>query len=524
MSDTIKLLVIDDNEDDRLLYSRTLQKIGGFAITETSDGEEGLRLVAKQQPDCVLLDYSMPGRNGIEVLKCIRSQNPFVPVVMMTGQGSETLAVTAMQEGAQNYIAKAAITPQTLQHAVRSAIENCAMQKRIHEQRTSLEIFTRALAHDLKEPVGTIRSFIDLIIHQDQLTGKTKEYLDYIQQAADRMLKLIDTVYFYTRLDDAEHQAALELCDAGKVWEDVQQNLSELIQKSQAAITTDPLPRVHVNPTHLMLVLQNLLGNAIHHCEKTPQIHLSAALVKNQWVFRLEDNGPGIEPRHAERIFEPFARLARHKSNGLGLGLAICKKIIQTQGGKIWFESAPETGAAFLFTLPATPQLPADAEPPVKEFTHISTPAANGHSLANILLVEDNKADVELARIYLIEEPQMNCNLLVANDGYEALSLLKDEARQVKPVDLILLDINMPRMNGFELLEKMRQEQYLSNIPVIMCTTSNYDKDIQKAKSLGAIAYMTKPARIDKFESAVSNIASLHLAREKRGFSLVRTP
>ncbi|MGD9650487.1 MAG: response regulator, partial [Dongiaceae bacterium] len=95
---------------------------------------------------------------------------------------------------------------------------------------------------------------------------------------------------------------------------------------------------------------------------------------------------------------------------------------------------------------------------------------------------------------------------------------------QVKPVDLILLDINMPRMNGFELLEKMRQEQYLSNIPVIMCTTSNYDKDIQKAKSLGAIAYMTKPARIDKFESAVSNIASLHLAREKRGFSLVRTP
>ena len=100
----------------------------------------------------MLLDYSLPGRNGVEVLKRIRAKHPFVPVVMLTGQGNENVAVTAMQEGAQNYIAKSAITPESLEHVIRMAIEHCTMEKRIHEQRGSLEIFTRALAHDLKEP------------------------------------------------------------------------------------------------------------------------------------------------------------------------------------------------------------------------------------------------------------------------------------------------------------------------------------------------------------------------------------
>ena len=133
----------------------------------------GWRILDKEQPSCVLLDYSLPGRNGVEVLKRIRSRHPFLPVVMLTGQGNENVAVAAMQHGAQNYISKSSITLETLEHVVRMATQHCMMQKRIHEQRTSLEVFTRALAHDLKEPVRTIRSFADLIAQTEQFLRKT---------------------------------------------------------------------------------------------------------------------------------------------------------------------------------------------------------------------------------------------------------------------------------------------------------------------------------------------------------------
>ena len=101
----------------------------------------------------MLLDYSLPGRNGVEILKRIRVKHPLVPVVMLTGQGNEKVAVAAMQEGAQNYISKATIDPETLAHVIQVAILHCRMQSRIAEQRGSLEVFAHALAHDLKEPV-----------------------------------------------------------------------------------------------------------------------------------------------------------------------------------------------------------------------------------------------------------------------------------------------------------------------------------------------------------------------------------
>ncbi len=147
MSEPAKILVIDDSEDDRLLYRRCLQKSVGasYAVSKTSNGEDGLARIEQEPIACVLLDYSLPGRNGVEILKRIRAKHSFVPVVMLTGQGNEKVAVAAMQEGAQNYISKATIAPDTLEHVIQVAIQHCAMQKRIYEQRESLEIFARAL-------------------------------------------------------------------------------------------------------------------------------------------------------------------------------------------------------------------------------------------------------------------------------------------------------------------------------------------------------------------------------------------
>jgi len=526
MNEPMKILIIDDSEDDRLLYRRALRKStdATYGIAEASNGEEGLECIQEEYPACVLLDYSLPGRNGIEVLKRIRSQHPFVPVVMLTGQGNERVAVTAMQQGAQNYIAKSAITPETLEHAIRMAVEHCMMQKRIHEQRTSLEVFTRALAHDLNEPVRTIRSFIDLLARFDSFPEKAKSYFQHIRSATNRMRMLIDTVFLYTRLDDPG-QMPREICNMATVLKEAEANLNQLMREHGTVVTCDSLPDVYISQTQFMQVMQNLLSNAIQHSEKAVTVHVSASAQADHWVFRVADNGPGIDPAYFQKIFEPFKRMAQHEEQGAGLGLAICKKIVESHGGKIWCESQPGAGATFLFTLPRT--LPVTADAPLVEASVSHTPSAsagqnNNRPLANILLVDDSKAFIEITQFELMERAQLQCNFFVARNGEEALARLHDKTQEKGPIDLVLLDINMPEMDGFEVLERMRAEDNLRKVSVVMCTGSTYDKDIERAKNLGASGYVTKPIEFDKLRSAIDETANVQFCREENGYALRR--
>jgi len=525
MTESIKILVIDDSEDDRLLYNRVLQKSAGvhYIVSEARDGEEGLNHIQAEQPACVLLDYSLPGRNGIEVLKHIRNKYPFIPIVMLTGQGNENVAVAAMQYGAQNYISKTSITPETLDHAIHMAVEHCVLQKRIHEQRTSLEVFTRALAHDLKEPVRTIRSFVDLIGQFDaSFPDKAKTYFQHIQNAADRMHMLIDTVFYYTRLDDPG-QVAKEACDMGVVLKEVEENLAKLIQEHKAVITNDPLPEVYVNHMQLMQMLQNLISNAVHHSDKAVIIHVTASPQADHWLFKVSDNGPGIEEAYLQKIFDPFKRMTHHEVQGAGLGLATCRKIVEAHGGKIWCESKPGAGAVFFFTLPIALPQPEEAHPPVATPHVVHNGVCNGvcngnKQLANLLLVDDSKAFIDITQIELMEISQVQCNFFVAHNGEEALDRLHDKA----PIDLMLLDINMPEMDGFELLERMRADKAFQNIPVVMCTGSIYDKDMERAKELGAVGYLTKPIEFAKLKPVIEQTAAVQLCQEGKGYSLFR--
>ncbi len=522
MADAASVLVIDDNEDDRLLYRRVLQKSteGRYNVSEADDGETGLKLIESAPPDCVLLDYSLPGRNGIEVLKRLRSQHPFIPVVMLTGQGNEAVAVAAIHEGAQNYIAKSTITADNLPRVIEMAIEHCMLEKRIHEQRTSLEVFTRALAHDLKEPVRTVRSFVEMIAEYEKFSEKTARYFEHIQNAADRMHMLIDTVYYYTRLNDPA-QMVRERCDTATVLQEVKENADHLIRQRQATVTHDALPEVYVNRTQLTQLLQNLVCNAIHHSEKPVTIRVSAEEQKDMYLFRVADNGPGIDSAYLQKIFEPFKRLSHNETQGAGLGLAICKKIVEFYNGKIWCESTPGSGTTFVFTLPKT-----SPETASEDAWAQASPAKpvhlNGTPLANVLLVDDSKADIEMTQFRLFERGHLHCNLAVASNGEEALAMLRARAKENGPIDLVLLDINMPEMDGFELLEKMRADKALQDVVVVMCTGSIYDKDMARARALGAAGYLTKPVEFDKLKSLIDVTPNFQLHRQGEIYALLR--
>lgn len=521
MVESVRLFVVDDSEDDCLLYRRALSANPdiSYVIEEAHDGDSAVDRIACSLPDCVLLDYSLPGRNGIEVLKRIRANHAFVPVLMLTGQGSETVAVAAMQQGAQNYLSKGSIDPERIHRAIQIAIAHCAMEKRLHEQRTSLQIFTRALAHDLKEPVRTVRSFLSVLAQTETLTEKGRDYFAFVESAADRMVSLIDAVYDYTRLDGSAPPPRRENCDAGAVLREAQGDIAELVSERGALITSGPLPIVSADAHRLRQVFQNLICNAIHHCAETPKIEIAAEERSDHWIVTVTDNGPGVAEDIRQRIFEPFTRMT--SGNGLGMGLAISQRIVEAHGGKIWCDAGPTGGARFSFTL----RKGAEASGAPSKGKEVATPLASllvSDDLATILIVDDNEAAIELARITLLQGAKLRCNLVSAASGEEALVLVRQAASDGGRIDLILLDINMPRMDGFQLLKMLQDDTALAKFPIIMCSTSTYDRDVERANALGATGFVEKPPQIDKLRPLLRNAPRLRLEDEEKGCALMR--
>jgi len=512
-----EILVIDDNEDDRLLYRRVLTRNSAdFSLIEVEDGDQGLARIEENRPACVLLDYSLPGHNGIEVLKRIRVRHPYLPVIMLTGQGNETVAVAAIKEGAQNYINKSAISPEAIRHIIRGAIEHSALQQRLQDQQESLQIFSNALAHDLKEPIRSVRTFLDLIRARETFTERGLTYFDYIQSSADRMIALIDAVHLYTRLGSAIEDTSRTQCAMNNIMHDVRQSLTVLIGERKATITSEPLPEVFANPVQMHQLLQNLLSNALRHGGETPVIHVQAIEKMRHWQFSVADQGPGIAALYRDKIFDPFKRMSANKEQGLGLGLAIAKRIVEFHGGKIWYEPNPEGGAVFSFTLPK--------EPTAMQSGGVTITNAGGknmgdddsdNNIATILLVEDNPADVELTKIMLFEEGNLHCHLQLASNGQEALNMLELAQQTGAPLpSLVLLDINMPGLNGFDVLDRVVKNPNLKHIPIAMCTTSTYHKDMERAMQLGAFSYITKTVNMGKLKPIIEKIPSLRLQPE----------
>ncbi len=363
---------------------------------------------------------------------------------------------------------------------------------RINRQRDALEVFTRALAHDLKEPVRTIRSFSELIRQTDMPPEKEQRYFDYIQRAADRMGMLVEKVFRYTQLDDPE-RAPKEPCSMTQTLEAVKENLYLLIREHNATVTGGALPDVEANPSQMARVLQNLVANAVRHNDKPVTVTVGAEDGGNEWRFFVRDDGEGVPAEYAETIFQPFKRLNANPECA-GLGLPTCRKIVAMHGGRIWCEPAPERGATFRFTLPKATAMPTEEPQFITTDAPPTAPAEPGEQpLATVLLVDDLEDHLELTRLILFDSIGLKCNMMTAADGRDALDVIRRTVAGGQHIDLVLLDINMPRMDGFELMQHLRADETLKDLEIVMCTGSNYDDDRRRADALGAAGYMVKP-------------------------------
>ncbi|WIM06288.1 MAG: ATP-binding protein [Candidatus Nitricoxidivorans perseverans] len=229
-----------------------------------------------------------------------------------------------------------------------------ARTEELDRSNKELEQFAYVASHDLQEPLRMVASYTQLLSrrYKGKLDQDADEFIHFAVDGATRMQGLINDLLKYSRVGTRGSPFVATDCD--KVLDDALANLAIAIRESGAVITRDPLPAVIADPIQLTQLFQNLVGNAIKFRKPgdAPRIHVGARRINDGWEFSVRDNGIGISPEYFDRVFVIFQRLhAKEEYPGTGIGLALCKKIVERHGGRIWVASRPGDGATFLFTI-----------------------------------------------------------------------------------------------------------------------------------------------------------------------------
>jgi light-regulated signal transduction histidine kinase (bacteriophytochrome) len=353
---SLTIVAVDDNPADFGILRRRLLKVPDLDcdIIHCPTAAAVQEVLANERVDCLFLDYNLGTQSGLDVLSEIRASGNDVPVITLTGQGNEAVAVEAMKRGAQDYLAKADLTPEALQMAINNALEKVALTRKLAETQDELKQFASTAAHDLKAPLRRIRQFCQRL--QETCQGKLdkEEYtlLDFMVQNADQMHRLVESLLAYTRVGRSE--TPLKPVALSGVMQVVMANLEPLIEETQALVSVSAMPEVLGDETVLIQLLQNLVNNALKFRGTAPPVvQVNSQHEGSVWHLTVTDNGIGIAPQHHDEIFVPFRRLhAASEYEGSGIGLATCRKIVDQHHGRIWVESNLGQGTTFHITLP----------------------------------------------------------------------------------------------------------------------------------------------------------------------------
>lgn len=380
MEETLKILVVDDDEVDRLAVRRALKSAGlSVELLEAYDYATAIAALREAAFDCVFLDYRLPDKDGLTLVQDLRHQGVKIPLIVLTGQGDEQTAVDVMKAGATDYLSKSKVSAETLSYVLRNALRlyeaeraiELANQKRERLSRER-EDFVYRLTHDLRTPLVAADRMLTLF--QQEAFGPTSPDMDEaiatMIQSNQNLLQMVNTILEVYRHDAGHKNLKFAPCDLSQVIQEVTQELIPLAEDKGLKLTVhlDPeagpkrVTTVMGDRMELRRLVAHLVNNAIKFTPKgsidirllgAPIKSLSEADTSNTWVtIEVEDTGCGIPPHDQKMLFERFRQGGESRRAGSGLGLYLARRIVEGHQGTIEVESQVGKGSLFTIRLP----------------------------------------------------------------------------------------------------------------------------------------------------------------------------
>ncbi|MFI5070714.1 MAG: ATP-binding protein [Terriglobales bacterium] len=363
----LEVLIIEDSIADSELILRELHRTGfdasGTVVRTAGEFRESL---TKTLPDVILADYNLGEWRGMDALEILRHEGLQIPLILVSGALGDETALECIKQGVSDYVLKDKLA--RLPYAINRALQEKRLRferqeadeklaKKVGELARSnrdLEQFAYVASHDLQEPLRMVSAYTQLLgeRYRGRLDEQADKYIHYAIDGATRMQDLIHDLLRFSRI--GREEMAFQTTDCNIVVKQAITNLEASIHETAATVTCNRLPVLMANGPQLEQVFQNLISNAIKFRDGAiPFIDISAESKDGTWIFSVSDNGIGIAPEHADVISSIFQRLhTRTEYSGNGIGLSICKKIIEQHGGKIWLGNHSGTGCTFNFSIP----------------------------------------------------------------------------------------------------------------------------------------------------------------------------
>ena len=359
--DRLRVLLIEDDDDHAELIEGVLAAPARTLVTTDRAATlgEALNRLLVGRYDAVLLDQKLPDSQFWESVPRVVQAAPRLPVIVLTSLNDLDLALDAVNQGAQDYLVKSELTPDGLLRALRYAIERKRYVAAAEESRATMALFAHAVAHEIKTPLGAARLHLTLARQEGADIGLPAQLDHHLDRAEEMVVRSGDVIRGLLAFGDAARPGT-DLVDVGVVVREALEELEADLRDAGARVETAALPVVSADRTRLRQLFVNLLTNALKYRagERPLVVQIHADRDDAGWAFAVRDNGMGMEPDAVERVFGLFQRA--HDPDlfpGIGLGLALCRQIVETQGGRIWAESESGTGTIVLFTLPHAGQL-----------------------------------------------------------------------------------------------------------------------------------------------------------------------
>lgn len=388
----VRVLLIDDSEEDAAdLRSILADRDGGlFDLTHFRKPEEGLSYMGREPVNIILLDLTMPGSPGLELVERLHGAAPGVPLVVLAEPGSDRgAAARALQAGAQDYVVRGRLNEHPLQRVLLHAIERQRLQAEsdsIRQQQQNLreelvlhelqlkDEFMSHVSHELRSPLTAVQQFTSILLDElsGPLTGDQKDALRVILRNVRQLESMIDDLLETTRMQTGKLAIEFQSVLPSEVVADAIDTLQATAKAKDIRLSVeidDDLPTAYGDPVRIRQILINLIGNAVKFTPPQGSVVTRVGFANDPSFLRFEvaDTGSGLSPEHAEHVFERLYQVKNATQGGrrgLGLGLFICRELVNRQGGRISMTTEVGKGSSFFFTLPVfgpnTPLTPRD--------------------------------------------------------------------------------------------------------------------------------------------------------------------